>query len=275
VGKTILYSFETEQTCLSTNIKGMCEETVYRDFIPEFPISNDRPAREITRMLGGLEPTINFWTLEDALYDLSLHHLENPEHDVLYDRTTPYWNGLGACLAFNQITHQLSALLNVEIAPYRLEGLRTFRRPVLTGWGGAFDPIIIENRLFATIRAPSSTLVFDNKVPNRGHCRVHSNKAQRGRVLLFCDSYTFNVWWQFFAERFGVVILAHQSAMDRGFVEFVKPDVVIVAVVERFLIWPVSDAVGPSFLTLSETLKKEQRAGLEEALRPILSSCDS
>ncbi len=242
------------------------KETVYSDLIPDFPISDQRPVRRLAALAdaAGLSPA--FIALEDGL-----RRLAQEESGALYDRTTAYWNGLGACLAFNLLAPRLSELLSVDIPAYDRSELYYVPRLVLSDWGGVYEPYVFEDRVNSALRHYSSRVAFDNVVPNRGHCRIYRNPDRSKRALLFCDSFTFNVWWQFFAERFGSVVLAHQTAMDPRLIELVRPDLVVNAVVERFLISPPDDASAAPFASLPEALGKGDGADLAAEIRRALA----
>ncbi len=142
----------------------------------------------------------------------------------------------------------------------------------ITDWGMACRPVVFDSRLACGLHDYKSRLRFDNNVHNRGHCRVYSNPTRTGRVLVFCDSFVFNVWWQFFAERFGTVVLAHQAALDAALVELVRPDLVVCSMIERFLANPPDDLAAPRFVTVSSALNKSGGAGLEADLLKALEA---
>ncbi len=242
------------------------KETVYRHLIPDIPFSDRRPVRLLSALAerSGLSQTLV--VLEDPLHQAAL------EADCdLYDRTTAYWNGFGAALAFNILAAELKARGIVEVDGFAEEETYRVHRLCITDWGMACRPVVFDSRLACGLHDYRSRLLFDNHVHNRGHCRVYANPTRTGRVLVFCDSFVFNVWWQFFAERFGTVVLAHQAAVDAALVELVRPDLVICSMIERFLANPPDDLAAPRFVTVSSALNKGGE-GLEASLLRALEA---
>ncbi len=227
------------------------KETVYRHLIPQIPFSDRRPVRLLSDIAdrSGLSQTLV--VLEDQLHQAAL----DADCD-LYDRTTAYWNGFGAALAFNILVAELRVRGLADAAGFNREEMYLLHKLCLTDWGMAFQPAVFDSRLACGLHHHKGRLLLDNHVHNRGHCRVYSNPTRTGRVLVFCDSFVFNVWWQFFAERFGTVVLAHQAALDAELIDLVRPDLVVCSMIERFLANPPNDLDAPRFITVSSALNK-------------------
>ena len=241
------------------------KETVYRHLIAHIPFSPKRPVLRLSAMADGNNLSRTLVVLEDRLHQAAL----DSDCD-LYDRTTAYWNGFGAALAFNILAAELKARAIVDVPGFNRDEMYQLHKLCLTDWGVAFNPVVFDSRLACGLHDYRSRLLFDNQVHNRGHCRVYSNPTRSGRVLVFCDSFVFNVWWQFFAERFGTVILAHQAALDAELVALVKPDLVICSMIERFLANPPDDLKAPRFVSVSGELNKSSGEALEVSLLKAL-----
>ncbi len=241
------------------------KETVYRHLIAHIPFSDQRPVLRLSAITDGNNLSRTLVVLEDQLHRAAL----DSDCD-LYDRTTAYWNGFGAALAFNILAAELKARGIVDVPGFVRDEMYQLHKLCLTDWGVAFSPVVFDSRLACGLHDYKSRLLFDNQVHNRGHCRVYSNPTRTGRVLVFCDSFVFNVWWQFFAERFGTVILAHQAALDAELVALVKPDLVICSMIERFLVNPPEDLKAPRFVAVSSALNKSSGEALEHSLLKAL-----
>ena len=243
------------------------KETVYRHLIPDIPFSDRRPLRLLSDIAERCGLSRTLVVLEDRLHQAAL----DAECD-LYDRTTAYWNGLGAALAFNILAAELKERGIAGVEGFAREEMYQLHRLCITDWGMACRPVVFDSRLACGLHDYRSRLVFDNHVHNRGHCRVYANPTRTGRILLFCDSFVFNVWWQFFAERYGTVVLAHQAALDAELVELVGPDLVVCSMIERFLANPPDDLAAPRFVTASKALNKSGGDGLEAGLLKALEA---
>ncbi len=246
------------------------KETVYRHLIVHIPFSPRRPVMRLSAMAEANNLSRTLVVLEDQLHQAAL----DSDRD-LYDRTTAYWNGHGAALAFNILAAELKARAIVDVPGFARDEMYQLHKLCLTDWGMAFSPAVFDSRLACGLHDYRSRLLFDNHVHNRGHCRVYSNPTRSGRVLVFCDSFVFNVWWQFFAERFGTVILAHQAALDAELVTLVKPDLVICSMIERFLANPPDDLEAPRFVSVSSALNKSSGEALEISLLKALQQASS
>ncbi len=237
------------------------KETIYNRCILGIELSENRAACQIEEIAKDIGWGKNFLRPEKYMIEKSYCP------DILYERTTAYWNALGAMHAFNYMAPFLAASLDIEIPLFAEAELGCRRFIGINDWGGIYAKPVIDNGPRFGLQTFDSVMQIDNGIHNRGHCRIYRNPARKKKLLAFCDSFTFNVLWQFLAERFGVVVLAHQSAVDLRLMELVQPDIVLTLTIERFLINPPNDAADPAFLALPENLNKQSTDDLEEQLK--------
>ncbi|WP_236038593.1 hypothetical protein [Belnapia arida] len=223
------------------------KETVYSDLIAEtMPLA---PRKIVTQIREFWLPWVIF--LEDVL---SAARKSTSEH--LYNRNNSYWNDLGASFAYTAIMAHLAKqcpiyepLLDVTALHYeakeRAEGFEKYI---------GSDAAYFETK--AVNLGANAKLRSTNKITNRGRIEIWDNHLGRGRAVVFCDSFTFNVLRRFLREQFLELHLVHSATVDFAYIDNVKPNVVLSIGIERFLPTVFNDWSAASALDIASSLGK-------------------
>lgn len=199
------------------------KESVYPEYYPEqFTMVERRPVHHFIDSVG---PHVPLCYPVDAL-------IKARSTGNTYTKVDTHWNTFGALMA----AHTFAPFIG---ATFPAVSDCTIERVVQSGdLGGKLNPWRVAEYVLARVTNPQSRLVFENGIMNTGYMCVYQKPGPvKTRLLVFGDSFS-TMMHKFYAEAFDRYVFIHSYCIDLNIVKHENPDVVVTAMVERFLIEP-------------------------------------
>jgi hypothetical protein len=185
-------------------------------------------------------------------------------HDLVCSRTDSHWTDFGAFLGYQRLAAEARTLVPMrELAPDDV----VFAQVALAGeLGHKVDPVRSALEPVGHMRHREARLIYDNCVFNIGALVVTAcSAAPDTTCLLLGDSYCWRLV-RYLSESFRRVVFAHAPTLDPNLLAALRPDMLITAIAERFLIAAPTGKPSP---TLRE--HEERKRGLGAVRTPSLS----
>jgi alginate O-acetyltransferase complex protein AlgJ len=118
--------------------------------------------------------------------------------------------------------------------------------------GEKFEPHRTAEYTECVVKQGTAKKVWNNAVTNRGHMSVWVNaKTSLPTCILFTDSYGWKIQ-RFLAESFSKLFIIHSPLLEHEAIDFLKPDVVVSLMAERFLIYTPKDIFDKSAMQFAD-----------------------
>jgi alginate O-acetyltransferase complex protein AlgJ len=177
-------------------------------------------------------------------------------HHLVCSRTDSHWTDYGAFIAYQRLAPEVGRLVSTRVvtpddvvfAPFELVG----------GLGRKFEPVRGSQQVFGRMRHREARLVYDNCVEGTGsllatECAV----APKTSCLLLGDSYCYQLA-KYLSESFRRLVFAHAPTLDPELLDAARPDLLVTAIAERFLITAPTEEPSPTLREREE--RKRARA---------------
>jgi alginate O-acetyltransferase complex protein AlgJ len=216
------------------------KETIYRQYLPdEIIFSENRPVNQI---LEAVDPLVL-----NSIYYNSVVEIDK---EMLFPRGETHWCDF---FAYDYIC---KALLNTDFQPLKVEDYEIVIKPL--PWydlGTKVDPFYSEKIPCMQLKNRRAKCIYSNNTNNMGRFDLYENlNKSLPTAVVFRDSFYTNIM-DLFAESFSKVIYVWHPWIDWDVVEKYKPDFLINATVERFLVNLPNDLNGKSWEELSNDKK--------------------
>jgi alginate O-acetyltransferase complex protein AlgJ len=213
--------------------------SIYPEYLPDgFPLSEERPVRQLLEHLRDAGPTI------EPLYPLDELKSAKAVRPVCLS-VDAHWNDWGAYVTYRLIMRRLRRIgISAGVIP---EDRISFFEMEFEGDLAMKAGLPKKPQYVGRMPWRRSRRVYDNGVINRGHVLVlECDTAAPMTCVVVGDSYAGRMMWNL-AESFQRLVYANLgAALDRGFIEQEQPDVVVHVLSERFLMIPPDDENDPS-----------------------------
>lgn len=213
------------------------KQTIYPDYMPD-DFVRVRPDSRLDQLIEYFKAhsTLEIVDLRPTLW------AEKSRHRV-YHRTNSHWNDLGAFAAYQTLIRKMSQSFPAlrplsetdfnSATEYRADG-------DLAGILG-LNGLMTEEKLNLTPRQPLKALSNGNAVSTRPvHLNnwmvTEKNEANLPRMVMFHDSFSLALI-RFLAENFSHAKYVWRPGMNREFIESEAPDVVVLQICERRLMF--------------------------------------
>jgi len=212
------------------------KESVYADELPSEIVCGRRPIEQLTDYLSRTSSFSFVYPLPELLAE--------KERQEVYVRTDTHWNVLGAFIAYHRLAEEINRTVPIRILPP--QEVRFFDVSTVGDLGSKLDPPERSTRLIRRVDRHRAQVTHDNGAQGRGrHIVIEAEGAEGPTCLLNGDSFS-ELLLTFLAESFTRLVFLQRPTFDRELIEREKPDVVINATVERFLIHVPHDDGAPS-----------------------------
>jgi alginate O-acetyltransferase complex protein AlgJ len=201
------------------------KHVVYQSLLPKsVKISENRPSQQI---LSGIDPALR----DRIIYPLEELHSASSRMPTFL-KTDTHWSSFGAFTAYQALIRSLQPESRLEMAEE--SALRWQEKSFVGDLGVRFEPEIDE-QIADAIPPEKYALTFRNRIFDRGAVHVYTGeRADLPRCVLFRDSFS-NALIPFLMQSFSRIVAVSTLSCLYDLLEFEKPDVVIFAVIERFL----------------------------------------
>ena len=207
------------------------KESIYPEFLPKWVVKKDQP--------GKLDEFLAYMRQHSTVPVLDLRPglIAAKAEGPTYLQTDTHWNSFGAFVGYQALINALQE----QFPDLKPLGLESFIRKATVGRGGDLAVCLgQEGEMPETQgvtfrpREPLQPLrpVLRPSPEGQNGCIVTQNPAQKGKVILFRDSFA-SAWIPFIGYHFNQAIYLPQRVWDRNMLEREKPDVVIDEIVER------------------------------------------
>jgi len=188
---------------------------------------------------------------------------------VIFPKTDTHWSTYGAYLAYKEICKKLDLFC---IAEEDLEFKSVERKGDL---GSKCNPHLKSEFTSMILKKSHSKITFNNHTNVRGRMQIFQNTKRKLPVCLwFGTSYSYPLL-RVAKESFRKLIFIHRSPYDQEIMDYVKPDIVINEIAERFLVNPPNESRATSHFEIFKTkLDKLTKAETSEIKKQI-SNYDS
>jgi hypothetical protein len=212
------------------------KESVYRKYLPPEVVYDDVMFREFTALLSDVNQVGRF-----IVSPLNVDACDKR----LYSRIDTHWTAFGAAVAFKQILAELGAL------GLSLPSTYVSRPPERILKSGDLGSKVVPPREDVDWHlSPSfeSYTVFYNGIENNGAIRVLQNDLAPidMRACIFGNSFSETELLTIFADNFREVFFLFSPNVDLHLVDRIRPDFVVVQMLERFIPRVPGDANGLS-----------------------------
>ena len=165
-----------------------------------------------------------------------------------YAKTGSHWNALGGYVAAQALVGQICR--EVPLEPASPDAFEFVEVEGMGDLGAKLTPPMGSTYVRAEPKDARARLVSDNRVKNTGRRVVYESDDQDApEGLVYGDSFAMRVL-QFLADSFRRLTFVHMVNLDRGLVQEVRPDVVVLIMSERFLIVVPEDDPARTFARL-------------------------
>jgi hypothetical protein len=211
------------------------------------------PRRPIHQLMDHLEQSGSFARLIYPLDEI----VSAKGDSVLYPLTDAHWGADAAFIAYTCVAREIAKVVSMNQVQ---EKDVAFRLESFVGeLGFKVKPQASSERVLAHVGDPQALLVSDNLVLGRGNMFTTTCPgAPDTSCLMLGDSFSGQLW-TFFAASFRHLAFAQIATLDYELVERERPDVVVSALNERFLIRVPDDLGGETARELeARKLAEEQ-----------------
>jgi hypothetical protein len=204
------------------------QHSVYPENLPDgVELSDARPVMQLLERLDG-EPEAPF------VYPIEEMRRARGERPT-YGPKDSHWNDWGAFVGYQALCDALEEQ-GVALRRLTVDDLDWDEVDDRGDLGIKVSPPETAIQPRARILTPSSRLIFDNRVRNRGRELIYECEAAPSRALIFGDSFGY-VAIKYLSETFGRLVYAHLSQIfDATLLEREQPDAVVTIINERFLV---------------------------------------
>jgi hypothetical protein len=201
------------------------KHVVYEQFLPDsMKISKNRP---VLQLLGGVEACLK----DKVVYPIDELRQASARRQTFL-KTDTHWSSFGAFTAYQALIRSLQSDIRLEMA--KESDIFWHDGPFVGDLGVRLEPEIGEEITHA-IPPTKYTLTFLNRVFDRGAVHVYeSERADLPSCVLFRDSFS-NALIPFLMQSFSRIVAVSGLSCLYDLLDYEKPDVVIFAVIERFL----------------------------------------
>jgi len=201
------------------------KHVVYEQFLPNtIKISKNRP---VFQLLGGIDETLK----EKVVYPLEELRTASTRRQTFL-KTDTHWSSFGAFTAYQALIRSLQSDVRLEMA--KETDIFWYEGPFVGDLGVRLEPEIGEE-IANAIPPTKYALTFLNRIFDRGAVHVYvSERADLPCCVLFRDSFS-NALIPFLMQSFSRIVAVSDLSCLYDLLEYEKPDVVIFAVIERFL----------------------------------------
>lgn len=195
-----------------------------RDLLKPLPLAERRPVRQVLAALDGALASRVLYPVEELRAGRA--------HRPTFLTTDTHWTSYGAFLGYRALVDSLSPALDLPSA--RDDDLTWRDRRHVGDLGVRLDPEESETATVADPPAPFR-LVFQNGNFGRGAVHVYeSDQPHLPRCVLFRDSFA-SAMIPFLMRGFSRLVAVSSLTCHYDLLEQEKPDVVLCAVIERFV----------------------------------------
>jgi len=201
------------------------KHVVYEEYLPDqIKISKNRP---VVQLLAGVDNSLK----DKVVYPLE-ELREASARKQTFLKTDTHWSSFGAFTAYQALIRSLQSDIRLEMA--NESDIFWYDGPFVGDLGVRLEPEIGEE--IANAIPPSKyALTFLNRVFDRGAVHVYvGERSDLPTCVLFRDSFS-NALIPFLMQSFSRIVAVSGLSCLYDLLEYEKPDVVIVAVIERFL----------------------------------------
>jgi hypothetical protein len=201
------------------------KHVVYRRFLPRgVKISENRPAPQLMR---ALDPSI----ARNVIYPLEEFRIASARRTTFL-KTDTHWTSYGAFVAYQALIRSLRSDMDLPMVG---EGELTWREAPFVGDLGVRQEPERGERMDVATPPLKYELTFSNRIFDRGALHIFTNeRGDLPRCVLFRDSFS-NALIPFLMQSFSRVVAVSNLSCLYDLLDAEKPDVVLFAVIERFL----------------------------------------
>jgi hypothetical protein len=196
------------------------KSTIYKEHLPFSLTPNETKLEQLKKYLN---TNTDFKILD--LSERLQHHKPKP----IYLKTDSHWNDYGAyygyqaSINFINKNHSLNEIYTIPIDSFKLKTINYTA-------GGTTKMINLQASIVDTILTKQSNYI--ELLNSSNGFKYYKNQQQHLKLLMYCDSFS-NAWTKFFNESFDECIYLRDYTINKAFIEKVKPDIVIIEIIER------------------------------------------
>jgi len=205
------------------------KSTIYPEFVPY------RMLKQKIDTFSKVDQIISYLKINNLpveLIDPRKDLLEQKEHSRIYCKHDSHWNELGSFFAYQKFMVKMN-ITPFQLSDFNISWEETKRGGLIDVMGLCHSERIIEELPKFELKDTTLTFTHETTDFDRMFYTRNDSSPSDKRVLIFRDSYS-SALVQFISLHFSETYYVWTN-YHHPFVEIVKPDIVIVATVERYL----------------------------------------
>lgn len=201
------------------------KHSVYGEYLP-YQLSQGKTALE--QIKAHLATTIGF-----EILDLNTAVRNQKKGSQLYYKTNSHWTDIGAFYGYKETLHVLEKKLNSNLHQVQLTDYNKIVKPIEESDITAMVQLNVKEEVVYLEKKDKKRAKFVNSSNGYLHFK---NEYGNKKLLIYKDSFT-NQLMPFLNESFAETWYTIDYSIDYNFIDEIKPDVVVIEIIERNLVY--------------------------------------